>query len=507
MAFFSFPSYIPHKNPYVALTDYYKKKYGCRSSALHWSIGKNDILEFIKSCRQESELFDPSLEYRKVLFSCEPVHAAPLLYIRKNSKESLVDLNSVALHSRFQEIAQIHSSIQCFDFENQGFSKTIRQIDSVGCFTDAIVMIRETTGKDAEGKYFLPDIVDFFEKNSEKQSDNSYKIHAFPPTLMVVVQNSDFLNARQVIDDHRQEKKPDIVRRKRADGTPKTMRDFYQKYWQPYCIDQFNRKPGNAYLKTKYSNIHSNRTRQHEVILGYHEMLAAKFGRAWTEECSRVFAIHASAKFKQYGRDALHLCCEDLLHAAHVSPSAITQSIQNTQYNDSLYYHHAQTERFRIEDIAPIIKAHGVFSSQQQKMLAETCAEFLNDLFLGPDRLPSYWQRNEPKKHQEVLLRCLKNALIETKVLQQKISTIDKVFLILMHAWNGWMERCQLTSIQYHPTIRPDVKGKILDFGDYDPQGVRFANLLDKVKDKESQGYVLKKVSKISRDSIQHHHE
>lgn len=173
------------------IAEYYNLKYGCNMVFL--PLGKDGLPDFSILYENAKKREDFRLVYLLEMED-DSAHASPMLHIRENGKEALFladSLGSGKLLKFWLQALLKKTGIKLY------LIKDPRQADFYSCFTDALIMGKELTGKHPEkGDFLIPLFLEFLEKNSVScQSKEASLVTKLPDRLLKTAQISSFLKS------------------------------------------------------------------------------------------------------------------------------------------------------------------------------------------------------------------------------------------------------------------------------------------------------------------------
>jgi len=178
---------------------YYSDKYQMENLK-NLKKGKDELFEninsddFYKMVNAKSDIRIPFIMTSEVTLhggSKQALHSTPIVYIKEGDKEALLIFDSVSISMGVVDEIARESRLTVYTVSGQ------RQLDSYSCHTDALVLLRELTGKDADGNYFIPNFLTWLEKEGKVAAwpinQNLKEVTSLLDRLHITVQNPQFM--------------------------------------------------------------------------------------------------------------------------------------------------------------------------------------------------------------------------------------------------------------------------------------------------------------------------
>jgi hypothetical protein len=275
------PPYAALLQPGIDLVaEYYSYKYQMPALIKTWEI--EEVIAKLKAA-DFLEIRNSSQPIR-IPFLISGSHSAPVVYLKQEGKEYLLFFDSLG-----DMYNPIFSATAFPDFTIYTSESNVRQRDFYSCHTDAMVFLRELTGKDEKGNYLMPDLLEKLEQNKiEAGNDLEKNICVFKlfDDLLITVQAPRFMEGREEQSISHQ-----TVRR----------HENLEKFLNKYPLDKMmseNKAPTfSRYLREKGLKF------THIIeIQFYVNALQERLGERFTKEIKDEFISSAKKIVKQYGK-------------------------------------------------------------------------------------------------------------------------------------------------------------------------------------------------------------
>lgn len=269
------------------VAEYYKYKYNAKITLKSFEdlpktqYPQVDYLRKIITERLEEnsnvqELFQFYLEKNKF-----NIHSEAVIYLRRGKQQALVfadssgSKNDIVGSKKYAYMLAKEFRIPCYLIEEP------RQVDWYSCHTDSLVWGRIVSAN-KDGKYLLPDLLDFLEKNSTEM-DGIFIVKKLPDELLMTSQLSAFKNKYKTAENK-------IVHK------TENLEKFMERYPRPRF----------SYLRVKgikFENIMR--------IQFYANELQEELQDLWTEKVKAAYYKKAKDYFKKPSDLTFHQFVED----------------------------------------------------------------------------------------------------------------------------------------------------------------------------------------------------
>jgi hypothetical protein len=267
-----------NENGIKLVSEYYAHKY----QMPHLTITA-DEKQFIKVFNSEDfSQTRNTKENIRIPFTITNIHSTPIVYIKENSKEALL-----VLDSRGSDYAPTIAKALKLDVYT---CSDTRQRDMYSCHTDTLVVLRELTGKNKNADYLIPNILAKLDNEKRisphsAQIENLKEIQLFDRLRITTQRQLVFLNrppdGNEIVHQH--------------SGENENIHTFLNRY----PADE-----ANAGTKEKISNF------LREKGLKYTQIIEIQFylnqlkttGIAITEDLTNNFIQDAKKEFKIHGK-------------------------------------------------------------------------------------------------------------------------------------------------------------------------------------------------------------
>lgn len=180
------------------IADYYSIKYGCNiefalKSAFFYETDSYNLAKYFLTPTFTDIRKTPG-NYRKAfLWGMDGTHAIPVIYIKEGDQEGILVANSLGTTPNTKKMAndiKINTKIDVYTLAKP------RQADDYSCYTDALVIARDTTAFCADKTdYYIPGLLAFISNSSQKEG--LFFVTKLPDELLKTCQLSSFLNYPQ----------------------------------------------------------------------------------------------------------------------------------------------------------------------------------------------------------------------------------------------------------------------------------------------------------------------
>lgn len=271
-----------NQNGIDLISQYYSYKYHMEGPIKTRYV--RQIIEKIKS-EDFSEIRNKKEDVRTA-FLITGTHSTPVVYVKENGKELLLIFDSLGDTSMAKIAALALPEIDVYTSIS-----IIRQRDSYSCHSEALVLLRELTGKDDSNHFLIPNISHKLEENTVKDSlqneypCNLHEIKLFD-SLLITIQNPPFMEAHE-----QQYKSKEVIHTYK--GKPEQIKEFLERY-PPEERGSIGKKPNvSNYLREK-----GLKFSQIIEIQFYLNQLKNFLGNQFTEKLRENFITDAKAVFK-----------------------------------------------------------------------------------------------------------------------------------------------------------------------------------------------------------------
>lgn len=247
----------------------------------------NELIEKIQS----HELLDKikSMTDVRIPFLITGTHSTPVVYIKQQEKEYLLILDSLGSNELAEQLAKHFSGMTVYTSMYK-----IRQRDSYSCHAEAQILLRELTGKDINGNYLIPDVLDKMKnhiiKTEELESFPNLHVSKLFGSLLMTIQVPGYKDVHE-----EQYKSDDTIHRY------KKKYENIQTYLFKYPPDEMfskDRKPTvSKYLREKGLEF------AHVIETQFYiRQIQSKLGDHFTNEMRDSFISAAKKELKKYGK-------------------------------------------------------------------------------------------------------------------------------------------------------------------------------------------------------------
>lgn len=227
-------------------------------------------------------------------------HSTPIVYIKEGSREGFAIFDSANQNIAKDVVENSQFAVLTIDEGERPRDYDVRQGDKYSCHVDAVIFIRELTGKDENNNFIIPDFFNKLEKENRikvaTNNNKNLKKVQLPDRLLTTTQRQSFLNqhkpGNEIIHTYR--------------GQPENIDVFFKRY-PPDDVSGFVDFLGNPKKPYVSSYLREKGLKLANIIeiQFYLNQLKNILGNQFTETVMKNFIRDAKVEFKQHGHSFL----------------------------------------------------------------------------------------------------------------------------------------------------------------------------------------------------------
>ncbi len=284
------------------ISNYYSDKY---HTDITFLITYNEIAENADILSAREKKIE---NYRKAFIVGDNIHSELIVYLKEKDNEAFLHADSRGFS---KNALDLYDSVKTkiFVLENA------RQSDFYSCHTDALVMARDITAKDAKSnEYNTKNLLSTIEKRSQKKSKllKKYKEYENTPIFEAIIPDVMLKTAqiKKFIDKHK-EQKNSLVHKK------ENLINFLNRYHEQLMIMSKSKKIYEPKKVARYLVLKGRKYADIIEIQFYLEQLKEMFSKNWDKDQSLLFIKNAKATLRSQGqiddREGLHAYVEKFI--------------------------------------------------------------------------------------------------------------------------------------------------------------------------------------------------